>query len=85
MIGNEFGSINLLEEVKNYETDNVFCAYLGDAIPDELEEIIGKKVKEIVNDEYSLRIIFNDDSYIECNGARWGDSSLGVEVKLNNE
>jgi hypothetical protein len=69
----------------DYISDNVKVNWLADGNPNQLEELIGKKVKEIINGEYSLKIIFEDGSYIETSGVRYGDCPLGVECKIESD
>lgn len=62
-------------------TENVFCAYLSGATLDECESLIGKTIAKIEAREYSFRIIFTDESFVECSGNTYDGCSMGVEVE----
>ena len=71
-----------LSYVKDYSSDTVYKDFLGDAEGYDLEKFIGKKIKRIENNEYTLKIIFEDNSWIEANGSRWDGCCLGVDYEF---
>ena len=80
---NKDGSINhtMSDRVKDYNSETVLKTYLGDANEWDLERLIGKKIKRIENEEYKLKIIFEDDSWIEANGHTYDGCSLYVNIE----
>lgn len=70
---------------EDYISDNVKVNWLADGKPYQLEELIGKKVKEIINGEYSLKIIFEDGSYIETSGSSYNDCPLDIECEIESD
>lgn len=68
--------------MNDYESENVIVEYCAIGYGPALENFIGKKVKKIINNKYSLKIIFEDDSYIEAQGSVYGGAlSVFEEVK----
>ena len=52
----------------------------ADGIRDELRELVGKRVKEIINHEYSIELIFEKGLSLEVRGSTYGDCALSVVV-----
>lgn len=73
------------ESTKDYESETVFVSYSASGGNGRLEELIGKKVKRIENSEYHLKIIFEDDSFIESSGDSYDGAPLDVKVEITEE
>ena len=71
--------------IEDYSSDTVFCDSDGEGYPPDLEKIIGKKVKRIENYEYSLKVIFEDDSFIECISNTYDGAALDVETGFEED
>ena len=63
------------------KTKDYICEYLSDLHPVDCKALMGKTIKHIHAREYSLTIIFTDDSELEVSGHTYSGCSLDVELK----
>jgi hypothetical protein len=68
-----------MKNMDDYKNTNCTVDYLSNLSPGEAESMIGKTVAKIEAHEYSIKIIFTDESEFFAAGATSGDCALRTD------
>lgn len=73
--------------INGYKTENIELQYLSSLTINDCEMLIGKKIAKIYGREYSVVLVFTDNSELVIEGHTYGDSALQANYneKIENK
>lgn len=69
-----------IASTEDYKTDDIWIEFASDMNIEEAKSLIGKTISKVISTEYSVYLVFTDNSTMQATGSRWGDCSLGIEL-----